>query len=403
MTRDVTRRLFLNACGLVTPFGRTAATAASLFAGRDDALRWREGLIGGRTVLVGAVEDELPAVPAALAATAGRNNRLMLAALDEMRAPVAEAVARWGADRVAVIMGTSTSGIAEGEVSLAQFRRSGAWPPDYDYGRQELGSLGEFAARALGLTGPAYTIGTACASSAKVFAAARRLIRAGLADAAVVGGADTLCRMTLQGFDSLQALSKGRCNPFSRNRDGITIGEGAAAFLLSPTQGPVELLGVGESSDAYHPTAPDPAGTGAREAMLAALAEAELPPSGIGYINLHGTATPLNDAMESRAVAAVFGAEVPCSSTKPLTGHLLGASGGCEAGFLWLMLAADEVAPLLPPHLWDGQPDPDLPALRLVRPGERLTPGRAVLSNTFGFAGSNVAVLLGRPRDRMAA
>ncbi len=398
----MTGRLFLNACGLITPFGRTAATAAGVFAGRDDALRWRDGLIGGRAVLVGAVDETLPAAPAALAAFAGRNNRLMLAALDEVRAPVAEAIARWGADRVAVVLGSSTSGIAEGEAALAEYRRSGSWPPEYDYRRQELGSLGEFAARALGLTGPAYTIGTACASSSKVFAAARRLIRAGLADAAVVGGADTLCRMTLQGFDSLQALAKGRCNPFSRNRDGITIGEGAAAFLLSAAPGPVELLGLGESSDAHHPTSPDPAGTGARQAMLAALAEAGLAPSDIGYINLHGTATRLNDAMESRAVAAVFGTGVPCSSTKPLTGHLLGAAGGCEAGFLWLMLAADAPPPI-PPHLWDGQPDPDLPPLRMVRPGERLAPGRAVLSTTFGFAGSNVAVLLGRPREWSAA
>jgi 3-oxoacyl-[acyl-carrier-protein] synthase-1 len=399
----VTPRLFLNACGLVTPFGRTAATAAGVFAGRDDALRWREGLLGGRAVLVGAVEAELPDAPAALGVYASRNNRMMLAALDEIRAPVAQAIDRWGADRVAVVMGTSTSGIAEAETALEQFRRTGAWPAEYDYRRQELGSLGEFTARALGLTGPAYTIGTACASSAKVFAAARRLIRAGLADAAVVGGADTLCRMTLQGFDSLQALAKSRCNPFSRNRDGITIGEGAAAFLLSAAPGPVELLGVGESSDAHHPTSPDPAGAGARDAMLAALAEAGLPPSAIGYVNLHGTATALNDAMESRAMASVFAAPVPCSSTKPLTGHLLGACGGCEAGLLWLMLAGDAASPPLPPHLWDGQPDPDLPALHLVRPGERLAPGRAVLSNTFGFAGSNVSVLLARPGERGGA
>ena len=384
----MTGRFFLNACGLLTAFGRTAATAAGVFAGSDDALRWRDGLLDGRAVLVGAVDEPLPAPSAA------RNNRLMLAVLDELRAPVAEAVARWGADRVAVVMGTSTAGIAEGEAALAQWRRDGTWPAGYEYGQQELGGLAEFAARALRLTGPAYTIGTACASSAKVFAAARRLIRAGVADAAVVGGADTLCRMTLQGFESLQALAPGRCNPLSRNRAGISIGEGAGAFLLSPLPGPVELLGVGESSDAHHPTSPDPAGGGARLAMLAALAEAGLQPSDIGYINLHGTATPLNDAMESRATASVFGGDVPCSSTKPLTGHLLGAAGGCEAGLLWLLLTSD-AAPL-PPHRWDGEPDPDLPPLRLVRPGESLAPGRAVLSNTFGFAGSNVSLLLGR-------
>ena len=391
--------LFLNACGLVTPLGGTAATRAGLFAGRADALSWRDDLIDGRRVLVGAVTQDLPAVPAALAAYELRNNRLMLAALEEVRDAVAAAAARWGADRVAVVMGTSTAGIAEGEAALARLRRTGAWPESYDYRQQELGSLGEFTARSLGLTGPATTIATACASSAKVFASARRLIRAGLADAAVVGGADTLCRMTLGGFASLQALSPRRCNPFSRNRDGITIGEGAVAFLMTGEPGPVELLGLGETSDAHHPASPHPDGAGARDAMLAALAEAGLAPAQIGYINLHGTATPLNDAMESRAVAGVFGGRVPCSSTKPLTGHMLGASGGCEAGILWLLLAGPDDRPPLPPHLWDGVPDPDLPGLHLVRAGEQLVPGRAVLSNTFGFAGSNVAMLLGRPHE----
>ena len=390
-------RLFINACGLATPFGRTAATAAGLFAGRDHALSWRDDLLAGRSVLVGAFTEALPEVPPALAVYRSRNNRLLLAALDEIHTAIEAAIARWGADRIAVVLGTSTSGIAEGEAALGEFRRTGTWPPDFDYRQQEMGSPSEFAARVLGLTGPAYTIGTACASSAKVFASARRLIRAGVVDAAVVGGADTLCRTTLGGFDALQALSRRRCNPFSRNRDGITIGEGAAAFLISALPGPVEVLGIGETSDAHHSTAPDPAGTGAREAMLKALAEAALVPSEIGYINLHGTATPQNDAMESLAVAAVFGTDVLCSSTKPMTGHMLGATGGCELGFLWLMLAGEEPDPLLPPHLWDGEPDPALPPLHLVRRGERLAPGRAMLSNTFGFAGSNVSVVLGRP------
>jgi len=169
------------------------------------------------------------------------------------------------------------------------------------------------------------------------------------------------------------------------------------AILISGEPGPVELLGLGETSDAYHPTAPDPSGNGARTAILAALTEAGLAPSQIGYINLHGTATTLNDAMESRAVAGVFGTGVPCSSTKPLTGHMLGATGGCEAGFLWLMLARPEACPPLPPHLWDGEADPDLPALHLADRGELLARGRAVLTNTFGFAGSNAALVLGRP------
>jgi 3-oxoacyl-[acyl-carrier-protein] synthase-1 len=311
---------------------------------------------------------------------------------------VEDAKSRYGRDRIAVILGTSTSGIGDGEDALMDFRRNGAWPPRFDYRMQETGSLAEFAARSLDLAGPAYTVATACSSSAKVFASARRLIRAGLVDAAVVGGADTLCRMTLNGFASLEALSKGRCNPFSAHRDGITIGEGAAAFLLDREPGPVRLLGLGETSDAHHATAPDPEGRGAGQAMREALEDAELAPEAIVYVNLHGTATPLNDAMEAKAIADLFGSLTPCSSTKAMTGHMLGAAGGCEAAFLWLTLNP-ETNPdgLLPPHLWDGVPDPALPALNLVGRGTRFprSATTAMLSNSFGFGGSNMALILG--------
>ncbi len=394
------RHLFVSDCGVVTPLGADKASiAAALFSGTSDRLTLRDDLIVGRSVLVGTVDDELPALPAGFAGHICRNNRLMLAALREIWPSVAGAVNRYGADRVAVILGSSTSGIAEGEQALAVYRQSGAWPQGYHYSQQEPGGLGEFAAQALGISGPAYTISAACASSAKAFASGRRLIRAGIVDAAVVGGADTLCRTTLGGFYALQAISKGRCNPFSVNRDGITIGEGAAAFLLSRDEGPVELLGIGESSDAHHPTAPDPTGGGAALAIHAALRDANLAPADIAYVNLHGTGTPLNDAMEGQAVFSVFGSETPCSSTKPLTGHMLGAAGGCEAAFLWMMLASADEAPCLPPHCWDGQADPALPSLHLVGAGARPVAGPRLpmLSTTFGFGGSNVALILGRP------
>jgi 3-oxoacyl-[acyl-carrier-protein] synthase-1 len=392
--------LHLIDCGIVTPLGRgKASVAQALFEGRSDRLVSRDGFIAHRSVVVGAVDDELPALPSSLAAFGSRNNRLMQAALDEIAPAVARTAARYGRDRIAVVLGTSTSGISDGEAAFAVHRRQGSWPQAFDYRRQETGSLAEFAARSLGLTGPAYTVATACSSSAKVFASARRLIRAGLADAAVVGGADTLCRMTVNGFGSLEALSKSRCNPFSVHRDGITIGEGAAAFLMVPEPGPVRLLGIGETSDAHHATAPDPEGSGAREAMLQALGDAGLMPADIAYINLHGTATPLNDAMESKAVAAVFGGETRCSSTKGMTGHMLGAAGGCEAAFLWLTLnPATNPAGLLPPHLWDGMPDPALPALNLMPIGSRIPPRErlAMLSNSFGFGGSNAALIFER-------
>jgi 3-oxoacyl-[acyl-carrier-protein] synthase-1 len=394
----MTRALALTAMGLATPLGRgKAANAANLFAGSQSGLVARDDLLFGRGVTVGVVSGTLPA--AHPTGSDCRNNRLMQLVLDEIADAVQAARRRYGSDRVAVVLGTSTSGIAEGGDAVARHRRTGAWPDGFSYRQQELGNLARHAAGYLGVTGPAYTIATACSSSAKAFASARRLIRCGAADAAVIGGADTLCRLTLNGFNALEALSPRRCNPFSDNRDGITIGEGAAAFLLEQADGPVHLLGIGETSDAYHVSAPAPNGSGAASAMREALADAGLSASDILYVNLHGTGTPLNDAMESQAVNAVFGGTVPASATKALTGHMLGAAGACEAAFLWLTLSpAFNPDGLLPPHVWDQVPMRNLPVLNLVTAGDRL-PWReraAMLSNSFGFAGSNAALVLGR-------
>lgn len=376
-----------------------ATTAARLFAGWRGGLVQREGVLADRTVPLGAISDPLPALPTALARYDSRNNRLLAALLDEIAGPVAEAIRRHGRDRVAVVLGTSTSGIAEGEEAIAYHLRHGSWPTGFHYAQQEHGSPAAFLARMLDLSGPAYVVGTACSSSAKVFASARRLIRLGLADAAIVGGADTLCRMTVAGFASLEAVSPTPCNPFSANRNGITIGEGGALFLLSAEPGAISLLGVGESSDAHHVSAPDPEGDGARASMVAALADAGLAPADIAYVNLHGTATALNDAMESKAVHAVFGADTPCSSTKALTGHTLGAAGAVEAAFLWLALSPDwNPDGRLPPQMWDGMADPALPVIALTDRSARLglSPRVAMLSNSFAFGGSNCALVLGR-------
>jgi 3-oxoacyl-[acyl-carrier-protein] synthase-1 len=388
-------RVFVTACGVVCSLGRDGAEIAVALGEARSHFTPATDLIAERTVQVGAVREALPEAPQAAAAWDCRNNRLMLAALRQIEPEIVAATERYGPDRVAVILGTSTAGIAEGDLALTAYRRDGVWPRDFNYSQQEAGNLALFAAAALGLTGPAYTIATACASSAKVFASARRLMRAGLADAAVVGGADTLCRMTLNGFAALGALSPTICNPFSRNRDGITIGEGASAFLLSHEPGPVELLGVGESSDAHHITAPDPTGCGARAAITQALIDARLRPEDIAYINLHGTGTPLNDAMEAAALASLFLASTPASSSKGMTGHMLGATGGVEAALLWLALSG--MSSVLPPHLWDAQDDPALPRLALVPPGAAVPGGRAaMLSNSFGFGGSNASLILAR-------
>ena len=303
--------LTLSALGIVNALGvGAAAVAERLFAPapgewwQAGALAPRADIVPGATLWVGAVTADLPEVPGGLHHHACRNNQLALAALEQMRAPIAAAIARYGAGRIAVILGTSTSGMAEGEAGLAAWMRDGNWPNGFAYSQQEPGNLALFVADLLGLGGPASTVHTACSSSGKAIASAERLIRAGFCDAAIVGGADSLCGTTLHGFFSLEALSHRPLNAFSANRDGTCIGEGAALFLLEPGVGPVALLGVGESSDAHHISAPEPEGQGARAAMQAALDMAGLAADGVGYINLHGTGTRLNDAMEGRAVAS---------------------------------------------------------------------------------------------------
>jgi 3-oxoacyl-[acyl-carrier-protein] synthase-1 len=203
---------------------------------------------------------------------------------------------------------------------------------------------------------------------------------------------DSLCRLTVNGFDALDSVSGTTCNPMSRNRNGINIGEAASLFVMSREAGPVCLSGVGESSDAHHISAPHPEGVGARSAIESALSDAALSPEQIGYINLHGTATPQNDSMESRAVTQVFTKAPPCSSTKPLTGHTLGAAGALEAAFSWFTVTGDG---RLPVHWWDGEADEQLPELMLVQPGQTLAQApKHVLSNSFAFGGNNITLIL---------
>jgi 3-oxoacyl-[acyl-carrier-protein] synthase-1 len=394
------RPLGLAAMGLVTPLGSGPdEVARALFQGTNRGLVPRDDLLPGRTVRVGEVALDLPALPPAAEAYDCRNNRLMLAAIAQIRPRIDEAIDRFGRSRIGVVLGTSTSGVDEHQKARARLMRTGEWPTGAHYLQWEIGSLSDSIALVLGVAGPAYTIATACSASAKVFASGRRLIEAGICDAVVVGGADTLAGMTVAGFSSLEAISRGSCNPFSRNRDGINIGEGAAAFLMMRDEAAVNLLGSGECSDAYHISAPEPDGKGALQAMRLALDDGGLHPDEVTYINLHGTGTPLNDSMEAKAVAALFGTATPCSSTKAMVGHALGAAGACEAAFLWLTLhPAFNPDHRLPPHLWDGVADPGMPAIRLVNQGMQYVTrgGRvAMLSNSFAFGGNNVALAFG--------
>jgi 3-oxoacyl-[acyl-carrier-protein] synthase-1 len=344
---------------------------------------------------VAGVDDQR--LPVALSRYDCRNNRLTLMGLeaDGFGDRVREAVVRYGADRVGVFLGTSTAGILQTE--LAYRRRdpaTGALPDDFHYRETHNAfSLAEFTRDHFGLTGMAMAISTACSSSAKVFAAAARQLALGMIDAAIVGGVDTLCLTTLYGFASLQLTSKNPCRPYDAARDGISIGEGAAFALLerntAPASGKVMLLGVGESSDAYHMSSPHPEGLGARLAMEAALRSAGLTPGDIDYINLHGTATPANDAAEGKAVAALFGDRVPGNSTKGATGHTLGAAGAIEA-LICAMALTDGRVPGSP---GTGALDPSIPIRYQLHGEDR--PLRHALSNSFGFGGSNCSLVLG--------
>ena len=328
-----------------------------------------------------------------------RNNRLAQLALrqDGFTHAVAQSVGRWGRRRIGVFLGTSTSGILQTELAYRhRDPATGALPADFDYaGTQNSFSVADFVRQALGLDGPAVVVCSACSSSAKVFGSARRMMDADLIDAAVVGGVDSLCLTTLYGFHALQLTSRGPCKPFDSGRDGISISEAAAFALLervpdSLDADAVTLLGVGESSDAYHMSSPQPEGLGARAAMLAALDIAGVEPGDIDYINLHGTGTMSNDSAESRAVAALFGDAVAGSSTKGATGHALGAAGALEAVICSLALQHG----FSPAGINTRNVDPALGIQYLVenRPGRIAR----VLSNSFGFGGTNCSLVLGR-------
>jgi 3-oxoacyl-[acyl-carrier-protein] synthase-1 len=397
--------IFLNALGMICPLGHThEGIRTGLLEGRSGVLPDPvRRTIDGAPLALGAISLDDAALPDDCALPLrdrSRNNRLALHALSQIRPQVDAAIARFGVHRVGIVVGTSTSGIAEGEAAFRERQRSGALPPDFHYGQQELGSPAAALAATLGVMGPAHVHSSACSSSGKAMAAAARLINMGLCDAVLCGGVDTLCDFTIAGFTSLDSVSASRCNPLSQNRCGINIGEGAALFLMSREPATVTLQGWGESSDAHHISAPDPQGGGALRAMRAALSRAGLAPAQIDYINLHGTATLQNDAMESKAIHALFGTAVPVSSTKPFTGHTLGAASAIEAGLCWLVMQDCNTDGRLPPHLWDGVADPALPALDVVAPGRALgQPPRAILSNSFAFGGSNVSLLLTR-QDR---
>jgi len=370
------------------------ATLVALRAGRS-GLASKQFLDAGLQGWIGEVDGvDAIVLPERLREFDCRNNRLAWLALEQdgFMAAVAKARTRWGAERIGVFLGTSTSGLLQTELAYRNRQPDGSLPEGFRYApTQNTYSVAAFVTEALELVGPSFVVSTACSSSAKVFGNAARMMAAGLIDAAVVGGVDSLCLTTLYGFNSLELLSSDICRPWDAGRRGLSIGEGASFALLERDSGAPQgwLLGIGESNDGHHMSTPHPEGAGAIAAMRAALASASLEPGGIDYINLHGTATPSNDAAEDRAVAAVFGTDTPCSSTKGATGHTLGAAGGVEAVISLLALQHG----LMPGGLNVQTLDPEL-RLNYLR-SNREAPLRAILSNSFGFGGTNASLVLG--------
>ncbi|MGY3728373.1 MULTISPECIES: beta-ketoacyl-ACP synthase [Cobetia] len=396
--------------GIVCPLGADHGLISSALFSASRGLRVSDDFSPGTPLSLGRVTARLVDDSDWPAPLRSRNNRLLATALEQLT-PELEALKHQGIapERIGVVLGTSTSGIGETEAAMDAQRAAVAqgtpsadsWPESFEYRRQELGAPAECVAWLSGARGPVYTLSTACTSSAKALASARRLLASGQCDAVIAGGADSLCHMTVKGFMSLEAVSRQQSQPLGAARDGINLGEAAVLFVVTPEHGGVQLTGVGESSDAHHISAPCPDGSGAEAAMRGALASAGRVPGEIDYINLHGTATPLNDAMESLAISRLFGPDgdeaanrpPAVSSTKALTGHTLGACGALEAAFCWLTLEHGR----LPPHATPREAlDPSLPALNIVYRDRPETPPLRVMSNAFAFGGNNISLILER-------
>lgn len=315
--------------------------------------------------------------------------------IEQSLAPLVE---KYGVDRIAVVIGTSTAGIFEGELARKELQKNGRFPDFYQYEVQEMSAPATYIATLSKAKGPVYGISTACSSSGKAIASGQSLLDAGLADVVIAGGVDSLTQLTTNGFKSLESIAQSQCKPFSRNRDGINIGEAAALFVLTKEKGGIQFLGAGETSDAYHISAPSPDGEGAIRAMSLALAQADISGEQIDYVNLHGTGTPKNDEMEAKAMAHVCGENVVCGSTKHLTGHTLGAAGALEIGLCWLLLSNYNQQYLTPKSRCGDDVDHALHKINLSA-GQKLGTINYCMSNSFAFGGNNFSAVIGRNNE----
>lgn len=401
----MTRSVYFSAPSVLCAAGASASELwNSCVSGNQGGIR-RVSAANGKPFFAARIDDRL------LAPSSARYDmrimRIEEAALRQLEPQILAAKEKYGVRRVGVCIGSCDNGTEFSVAGHRTYFEAGAFGAQYSLEIQGADYVATFAAEKYGLEGPALAFSTACSSSAGAIIKAAELVRAGICDAVVAGGVDIASDTVLLGFDSLEAVSPEITNPFSRNRRGITLGEAAAFFVLSaddfPSGAPaVELLGYGESADGWHMTSPDPSGAGASSAMRRALESAGIPASAVDYVNLHGTGTKFNDSMEAAAVAATFGDHpVPVSTTKPLTGHTLGAAGALEAAVCWLAIAenagrpADEVR--LPVQVWDGEADAELPPLHFVSAENQKSTGtvRVCMSNSFAFGGANASLILG--------
>ncbi len=362
---------------------------------------WKNTIVGNRTrlvsmplenktIYVGKVNEKLPQIPQEKYNL--RVNQLLLHCFQQIENEWISL--KYSLSRIGIVLGSNNLGLEQFEQAFGDYFKTGVLAENLFPQWLECNVMIEFMRFITKATGPSYAISTACSSSAKVFAVARNLINNGLCDAVLVGGSDDLCNFTIKGFNALGAYAHEKTNPFCKNRDGINIGEGAALFLITRAEGEVNLIGVGESSDTYHVTSPDPSGKGAILSMSRALQDAKLHPQQIDYINLHGTGTLQNDDMEAKAINQVFGSNVICSSSKALTGHLLGAAGATEIGLCWLMMSsAFNKSQMVIPHCMEGEAMVESPMLCQLGDKKRI---QYCLSNSFAFGGSNASVVLGK-------
>ena len=376
----------------LSALGTTSDELKKHLTAHENSLTLSNDFILEKKVWVGACHSELiEDVPESLQKVDSRNLRFALTALKKIEDEIQTYVSQFSRSRLAIVIGTSTSGISDNEIELKKYFNGDA-SVRVSQKKQEMGCLAKAIQEYLGWKGLAYTVSTACSSSAKAFAAGQRLLNADLADVVLVGGIDTLGRLTLNGFNSLESLSSGICQPCGHQRDGINIGEAASLFLLSKEQAPIMLIGAGESMDAWHISAPHPEGVGAAKAMQNALDMAELQPLDIGYLNMHGTATQQNDAMEIKAIRTVYKDYlVPLSSTKHKTGHCLGAAGAIEALICTQVLKDQNWLPL---H-HNGHLDAELDDQNFVQNASLEHPIQYVMSNSFAFGGSNISLIFG--------